>query len=186
MKMSIRAIARPAIAMQANLPLRSFERKIGLLAFATMLFLALMQPLSAHEFKAGDLSIDHPWSRATPAGAKVAAGYLVIRNAGSSPDRLVSVTSEIAERAEVHEMAVDANGVMTMRPLTGALEIAAGGEAELTPGSFHLMFMGLKRPVKEGEAFPATLTFENAGTLEVEFSVQGIGGSAGHGGHNGH
>ncbi|MFU0503132.1 copper chaperone PCu(A)C [Pseudaminobacter sp. NGMCC 1.201702] len=186
MKMPFRAIARSATAVPATLPLRSFERQIGLLALATMFFLALMQPLSAHEFKAGDISVDHPWSRATPAGAKVAVGYLVIRNAGSAPDRLVSVTSEIADKAEVHEMAVDANGVMTMRPLAGTLEIAAGDEAELKPGSYHLMFMGLKRPVKEGEAFPATLSFENAGTVDVEFTVQAIGGSAGHGGHDGH
>jgi len=187
MKISSLAVARSVTAVQMILTPHNFQRHAGfLLGLAIMLVLTAMQPLSAHEFKSGDMVIDHPWSRATPEGAKVAAGYMVIRNAGSSPDRLVSVTTQIADKAEVHEMAVDANGVMTMRPLTEGLEIAAGGEAELKPGSYHLMFMGLKQPVKEGEAFQATLTFENAGTVDVEFAVQSMSGNAGHDEHEGH
>jgi periplasmic copper chaperone A len=107
----------------------------GAIATALALMFFMCQPLSAHEFKAGDIEVMHPWSRATPEGAKVAAGYAVLKNDGSSPDRLVSATGEIAGKTEIHEMAVDANGVMTMRPVPGGLEIPAGGTVELKPGS---------------------------------------------------
>ena len=110
----------------------------------------------------------------------MAAGYLVISNEGSTSDRLVSATGEIAGKTEIHEMAVDANGVMTMRPLADGLEIPAGGEVKLEPGSFHIMFMDLKRGAKEGETFKGTLTFEKAGTVNVEFSVDAMGGGGGH------
>lgn len=153
--------------------------------FALMLVLVLCQPLSAHEFKAGDLHIGHPWSRATPAGANVAAGYLTLKNAGSQPDRLISASSEIAGKTEIHEMAVDGNGVMTMRQVTAGVEIPAGGEAALKPGGFHIMFMDLKRGPKEGERFKGTLTFEKAGTVEVEFAVEAMGGAAEHSKHGG-
>jgi copper(I)-binding protein len=132
-------------------------------------------PALAHEFKLGNLEIDHPWSRATPPGAKVAGGYFTVTNHGGAADRLMSVTSDISTKAEVHEMAVK-DGVMTMRPVEGGLEIPAGGKLELKPNGYHLMLMGLKRPAKEGESFPATLTFEKAGSVTVEFQVEGMNG----------
>jgi len=158
----------------------NFRAHALFLAFA---FLLPALPAAAHDFEIGDLAIGHPWSRATPAGAKVAAGYMTIRNAGATADRLVSVTAEIAGRAEIHEMAVDGNGVMTMRPLAAGIEIPAGGEVALKPGSFHLMFMELNQPAKEGAPFKGTVTFEKAGTLEIEFAVEKMGGPAG--GHDG-
>ncbi|MEP9375044.1 copper chaperone PCu(A)C [Mesorhizobium sp. KR1-2] len=142
--------------------------------------------LWAHEFKAGDIEIIHPWSRAAPEGAKVAAGYLVLKNNGSSPDRLISVTAEIAGKTEIHEMAVDAKGVMTMRPVAGGIEVPAGGEVELKPGSFHIMFMDLKKLPKQGETFAGTLTFEKAGTVNVRYSVEGMNGGTGHDSHDNH
>ncbi|TIX61237.1 MAG: copper chaperone PCu(A)C, partial [Mesorhizobium sp.] len=95
-----------------------------------------------------DLEIEHPWSRATPAGAKVAGGYFTIVNKGSAPDRLLSIASDISEKAELHEMGVK-DGVMTMRPVGGGLEISAGGKVELKPGTYHVMFLGLKRQPKQ-------------------------------------
>ncbi len=145
--------------------------------------ICLSAPVFAHEFKVGDIGIIHPWSRATPAGAKVAAGYLTIRNHGSAPDRLVSITGDITDRAEVHEMKVDENGVMKMSPLRDGLEIPAGGEVELKPGSYHVMFMQIKEPVKQGKPFSGTLTFEKAGTVSVEYSVESMGGTADMSGH---
>lgn len=157
-----------------------------LLSLTLVLVIAMTQALWAHEFKVGDLEIEHPWSRATPQGAKVAVGYLTVRNAAATPDRLVSATAEIAGKTELHEMAVDANGVMTMRPLPDGLEIPAGGETAFKPGGAHIMFMDLKRPVKEGDTFKGTLTFDKAGTVDVEFSVDAIGGKAqGHDDHSG-
>ncbi|MBL8581972.1 MAG: copper chaperone PCu(A)C, partial [Rhizobiaceae bacterium] len=120
-----------------------------------------------------------------PDGAKVAAGYITLKNDGNEADRLVSATGEIAGKTEVHEMAVGADGVMTMRPVEGGIEIPAGATVELKPGGFHVMFMNLKQGVKEGETFNGTLTFEKAGTVDVEFEVQAIGGTSGHDDHGG-
>ena len=164
-------------------------RRLGIAGVTLMLLFAIYQPLFAHGFKLGDLEIGHPWSRATPQGAKVAAGYLTIRNGGAAADRLVAASGEIAGKTEIHEMSVDDKGVMTMRPVTDGVEIPAGGEAALKPGSFHIMFMDLKRGVKEGERFKGTLTFEKAGTVDVEFAVEAMGGGSGGqeaGGHGGH
>jgi len=156
------------------------------LGIACLVFLtAMTHALWAHEFKVGEMEIEHPWSRATPQGAKVAVGYVVVINHGDAADRLVSATGEIAGKTEIHEMAVDANGVMTMRRLSDGLEIPAGGQAELKPGGVHIMFMDLLRPAKEGETFKGTLTFEKAGTIDVEFSVDAIGGAAGAHPHQG-
>ncbi len=162
-------------AALAASPLRSFEERFGIAVFALCLLFAGLHGALAHEFKLGDIEIDHPWSRATPPGAKVAGGYFTITNNGGEADRLVSVTSDISDKAEVHEMTVK-DGVMTMRPVEGGVEIPAGGKVELKPGGYHLMLMGLKQPAKEGESFPATLTFEKAGSVTVEFQVEGIGG----------
>ena len=168
----------------SRLLFRSFEERFGVAVFGLMLLFASNHQLLAHDFKLGDLEIGHPWSRATPVGAKVAAGYLTIKNNGSQPDRLVSVQSGVSEKAEIHEMAVDAKGVMTMRQVTGGVEIPAGGEVALKPGSYHVMFMGLKVPVKESKKFSGTLTFEKAGTVTVEFQVDKMGGqSQSHSGH---
>lgn len=156
----------------------------GLIAAFGLAAALLSTPASAHEYKLGALDIDHPWSRATLPGAKVAAGYLTIRNGGSEPDRLVSVSAEISGRGEVHEMAVK-DGVMTMRRLADGLEIPAGGEVKLAPGSYHIMFLELKTPAVEGTKFPGTLTFEKAGALDVEFSVEKAGGKTDHSAHGG-
>jgi copper(I)-binding protein len=155
-------------------------------ACAAAVFVILAQPLMAHDFNAGDLQLKHPWSRATPDGARVAAGYVKIINNGAQADRLISVSGEIAGRSEIHEMSVNAQGVMTMRP-AGGVDIPAGGEVELKPGGFHIMFMELNDAKKEGDKFAGSLTFEKAGTVDVEFWVEGMGKGAEHGaGHEGH
>jgi periplasmic copper chaperone A len=125
---------------------------------------------AAQEFKAGSIEIDNPWSRATPKGAKVAAGYLVIKNTGTDPDRLVGGTSPAAGKVEVHEMSMD-KGVMKMRPVSGGLEIKPGESVELKPGSFHLMMFDLKQQIENGKPFKASLNFEKAGPVEVQFNV---------------
>ena len=137
----------------------------------------------AHDFKVGDLQIDHPWTRATPKGAPVAGGYLKITNKGTAPDKLIGGTFVNAGRFEVHEMKTE-NGVMKMRPVAGGLEIKPGQTVELKPGSFHLMFMDLKTPVEQGKRVKGTLVFEKAGTVDVEYAVEAIGSSpASHQGH---
>jgi copper(I)-binding protein len=121
----------------------------------------------------GDLIIVEPWSRATPGGAKIGAGYLVVENRSSAPDRLIGGSFERAGRVELHEMSMVDN-IMRMRPLEQGLVIPAGGQVELKPGGFHAMFVDLKAPLKEGERVKGTLTFERAGTASVEYVVGSI------------
>lgn len=133
----------------------------------------------AHDYAQGSLHIIHPWSRETPKGANVGGGYLTIENRGSTADRFIGFSSGIAGRFEIHEMAVT-DGVMRMRPLPKGVEIAPGMTATFAPGGLHLMFMDLKKPLVKGERFKATLRFERAGEIEVEFVIDAMGA----GGHN--
>ncbi|MGV6875415.1 copper chaperone PCu(A)C [Pseudochelatococcus sp. B33] len=128
------------------------------------------------------LTIEAPWSRATATGARVAGGYLVLINKGDKDDVLLSGSTDISEKFEVHEMAVT-DGVMRMRKLDDGLPVKAGESVELKPGGYHAMFIGLKRPLREGETFTADLVFKEAGTVPVTFAVRSLGArDAGHGG----
>jgi copper(I)-binding protein len=126
--------------------------------------------VGAHDYTRGGLFIDHPWTRPTPQGVKVGAGYFVIRNRGKSPDRLVSASSPIAGKVEIHQTSVK-DGVATMREVQGGLKIAPGKSVEFKPRSFHLMLLDLKQALKQGDKFPATLVFDKAGAIDVEFQV---------------
>lgn len=155
-------------------------------AGAALAFLIGSGAAFAHSYTVGPLKIGHPWSRATPAGAKVGGGYLSIENTGGTADRLVSVSAPFAGRTEIHEMAT-VNGIMTMRPMDTGVEVPAGGKVEFKPGGFHIMFMELKQPLKQDERLKGTLTFEKAGPVEVEFKVESIGHKGGDAGaHKGH
>ncbi|CAN5350245.1 DUF1775 domain-containing protein [soil metagenome] len=125
-------------------------------------------------FKLGDLVVVSPWTRATPGGAKIAGGYLKVTNNGKSADRLVGATSSGADRVEIHAMSMT-DGVMKMRPLADGLTIKPGETVELKPGGFHMMFMDIKQPLKQGDTLKATLKFEKAGTLDVSFGVNAMG-----------
>ena len=133
---------------------------------------------SAHEYKLGSLVIGHPWSRATPTGAPVAGGYMKITNTGSTPDRLVGGSTDAAKSFEIHEMTMD-GGVMKMRELANGLEIPPGATVELKPGSYHVMMMNPAKPFVKGERVKASLTFEKAGKVDIEFAVEAIGGTPG-------
>lgn len=133
-------------------------------------------PAFSHGFESGSIRIDHPWSRATPPGAPVAGGYLKIENTGTEADRLVSATSEIAASTELHESVVK-DGIASMRPMAGPLEIAAGQTVEIGAGN-HIMFVKPVKTLKKGDEFKATLVFEKAGPVEVVFVVQGMGSRA--------
>ena len=147
-----------------------------------VLVVLFLGPVWAHGYKIGALDIGHPWTRATPKGADIAGGYLSITNKGTTPDRLVGGSLSIADRLEIHEMKMQGT-VMQMRPLPAGLEIKPGETVELKPGSFHLMFMGLKEPVEVGKRVKGTLIFEKAGTVEVEYAVEPVGQTPGHHNH---
>jgi copper(I)-binding protein len=119
------------------------------------------------------VEIEKPWTRATTPGAKLAAGYMVIRNKSASSDRLVSVSSPAAAKVETHVHIKDGD-IVRMREVKG-YEVPANGVLELKPGGAHLMFVEIKRPFKDGEKFHATLKFEKAGELKVEFHVGRLG-----------
>jgi copper(I)-binding protein len=139
-----------------------------------LLAAAVAAPARADDVKVGDLVISQGWSRATPNGAKIGSGYLTIENKGATPDRLVAVSSDIAGKTEVHEMAMK-NGVMTMRPVDDGLTIDPGKTVKLSPGGYHLMLFDLKGPLKQGDMLPLTLNFEKAGRVNVSLAVEGIG-----------
>mgnify|MGYP001333973401 CR=1 FL=1 len=144
---------------------------------------------AAHEIRAADLVIEHPWARASIGAARTGAAYMTIRNEGTAPDRLVAAASEVAETAELHTHVAEGD-VMRMRPVA-AIEIPPGGAVELRPGGLHLMLMGLRAPLREDEVFPATLTFERAGAVKIEIVVEapaarGAAGGAAGGQHRGH
>jgi copper(I)-binding protein len=167
----------------------TFRNVLACAGFAMLLAVAVVQPSAAQHQKAGDLVIETPWTRATPGGAKVAGGFLKITNTGSAPDRLIGGTLPLAESVEVHEMAM-ADGIMKMRRLD-ALEIPPGKSIELKPGSYHVMFMGLKDGLKAGGTITGTLVFEKAGTVNVVYKIAPIGaaspsGDANHGGGHKH
>jgi len=149
-------------------------RATALLVFSFIVAGLFAGSARAEDVKAGDLVISQPWTRATPGGAKTGGGYLTIENKGSTSDKLVSATAEVAGKVEVHEMAMN-NGVMTMRPLESGLAIDPGKTVKLAPGGYHLMLMELKNPLKQGDKVPVTLQFEKAGKVAVTLEVQGVG-----------
>lgn len=137
-----------------------------------LLYLSLFFSFSVQ----AQVQIEKPWARATAPGAKVAGGYMVIRNAGATGDKLVSASSPAAAKVELH-VHVNENGVMKMREVP-AYDVPAKGSFELKPGGAHLMFMDIKRPFREGEKLPVKLKFEKAGEVDAEFQVGGLGGAS--------
>jgi copper(I)-binding protein len=152
------------------------KRTLVLLALA--LGSALAVSADAQTPATATIAIEAPFARATAAMAKTATAYLTIVNSGTSDDRLVAASTPVAAEIGPHRMAED-NGVMRMRPLD-SVEVKAGGRTELKPGGIHLMLSGLKAPLKEGQNFPLTLTFEKAGAIEVTVPVGKAGAMSGH------
>jgi copper(I)-binding protein len=138
---------------------------------AVVLLLGMFFSLSIQ----AQIQVDKPWARATAPGAKVAGGYMLIRNAGGAADRLVAASSPAAARVELH-VHINDNGVMKMREVPG-YDVPAKGSFELKPGGAHLMFMDIRRPFKEGEKVTVKLKFEKAGEVSAEFHVGRLGGS---------
>jgi len=145
-------------------------------------FVILLGQLSAAQVQAGDydvgaIHIGDTWARATPKGASAAAGYLTVTNNGTAPDRLSCTSSDASAKCQIHSMTME-NGVMKMRPVDGGLEIKPGETVTLKPASVHVMFLGLNRPLEAGKTVTATLQFDKAGKVEVEFPIAAIGAPA--------
>jgi hypothetical protein len=149
---------------------------MSILSRATILtILALIPGVGTiHAQSTSPISIEKPFSRATPGGAKIGAGYMTITNKGATADRLVSASSPAAGKVEIHEMSMQDN-VMKMRELPNGLLIDSGKTVSLAPGGYHLMLLGLKAPLKKGDKVSVTLNFEKAGKIDVTLDVEGIG-----------
>jgi len=132
---------------------------------------------TAAEYDVGSIHIAQPWSRATPKGAKAGAGYMTITNKGTAPDKVSCVSDDASAQCEIHSMTME-GGVMKMRPVDGGLEIKPGESVTLKPGAYHMMFLSLKHPLEQGGRVKATLKFDHAGTIDVEFPVLAIGAAA--------
>ena len=134
---------------------------------------------------ANDVMVKDAFARASAVStAKAGAVYMTLSNQGEAPDKLLQITTQSAESAEVHESA-EKDGVATMRPVEN-LEIPAGGSVELKPGGYHIMLMGLKAPLKKGDMIMLQLKFDHAGLVNVMAHVGDVaeehahtGGSAG-------
>ena len=127
----------------------------------------------ATDYKVGSLAISGPWSRATPKGAQTAIGYMTIKNNGTTTDRLIGGSIDVADTFELHSMVME-NGIAKMRELKD-VEIKPGQTIEFKSGGSHVMFVNLKHPLSKGEHVKGTLIFEHAGTVQIEYDVEGIG-----------
>jgi periplasmic copper chaperone A len=131
----------------------------------------------AHSFKLGEITIGHPYARTTAAGQASGGGYLKLENSGAD-DKLLSATAEVATSVELHSMSMEGD-VMRMRQVDG-IALPKGKTVELKPGGLHIMFVGLKAPLKNGDKFPMKLKFEKSGEVTVTVNVEAGGGELKH------
>ena len=141
-----------------------------ILAALAALFLLAAAPALAHDVKAGDITVIHPWARASSGMARSGGVFMTIANDGSRAERLTAAHADIAAKTMLHKTVMDGN-VMKMMPVKDGIVIPGEDSVELKPGSYHIMLMGLKAALKEGSTFPLTLTFEHAGSVTVEVKV---------------
>lgn len=138
---------------------------------AVLAVAALLFPAYAHDtFTLGSLEISGAFGRATLPNAPVGGGYLTITNAGTEDDVLIAATSPVASDVTLHSMTLEGD-VMKMAELPGGIAVPAGETVILAPGGLHIMLMGLKAPLVEGEAVPLTLVFAKAGAIEITLVV---------------
>ncbi len=142
--------------------------KSNLLAAATLLTLtgaALADDTTA------TITVNDPYARSSMASSATGAAFMMVTNGSDQDDRLVAAKSDIAERVELHTHIEDANGVMQMREVEDGFAVAAGETHALKRGGDHVMFLGLKQPLNDGDIIPLTLSFENAGDVVVDVPV---------------
>jgi copper(I)-binding protein len=146
-------------------------------AFALALAQLSALPAQAKDYDVGSIHISQPWARATPKGASSAAAYMTITNNGTTPDRVSCVSSDASGKCQIHSMTMN-NGVMQMRPVVGGLEIKPGATVTLKPSGLHVMLTDLKHPLAQGKTVKITLKFDHAGTVDVDYPIEGIGAAA--------
>ena len=155
-------------------------RTLSKLALAALV-IGFVTPALAQGAGNTSITVEQPWARVTPGSAKTGAVYMTLDNKSATADRLTGASSDVADKLQIHEMKVE-NGVMQMREAPDGLPIPAGGSVVLKPGSYHVMLIGLKKPLTTGEKIPLTLTFEKAGNISVTVPVQAMGAAQDKGG----
>jgi copper(I)-binding protein len=146
-----------------------WTRLTGLSGLALAAALAGSVGPATSKTRAASIEARDAWARPAQAGA--GAGFVTLRNLGPGPDRLIGAASPWVERVEVQATSMT-GGVMRMRPVAGGLEIAPGRSVTLAPGGYHLMLLGLKRPLKPGDQAPLTLQFERARPVRIHLTVR--------------
>lgn len=135
----------------------------------------------AQGYRIGDIHVADPQARATAPGQPAGAVYLSMENRGAAADSLIAASSPAAKAVEIHTMSMQGN-VMRMRQVPG-IPLAPAQKIAMTPGhGYHIMLIGLTQPLKLGDRFPLTLSFEQSGALEVSVQVVDTGaiGKAAH------
>ena len=140
-------------------------------------FLAAATQIAAAQGAKSSIEVTDAWARAMPKGAKTGAAYITVVNKGATDDKLVGASAPLAAEAQLHTTIND-NGVMKMRPVS-AIDVKPGATVTLKPGGLHLMLMGVKEPLAEGQSFPLTLTFAKAGKIETTVQVKKVGAMSG-------
>ncbi|MBI3505441.1 MAG: copper chaperone PCu(A)C [Proteobacteria bacterium] len=137
--------------------------------FAAILLVMAAIPALAQQTP---IKVETAWARASAGEARTGSAYLTLHNMGNEPDRLLSVSTPVAGKAELHNHIMVGN-VAQMRPVD-AIEVSPGSPTVLQPGGLHVMLLDLKAPLKAGQSFPVTLTFARAGKIEATVAVQGL------------
>lgn len=132
-------------------------------------------PENAAKAKLGSLVLTDGYLKAMVPGQPVGGGFVTIRNDGKEPDKLVSISTPLSTRGELHEMSMQGS-IMKMRKVPDDFAIAPGQTLTMEPGGYHLMFMGMKMPFKAGDTVTVTLTFEKAGKVDLAMPVVKIHG----------
>ncbi|MBP6310477.1 MAG: copper chaperone PCu(A)C [Arenimonas sp.] len=140
--------------------------KAKLFTTFALLFLLSLNSVLANS----TMQFSNAWIRATPPNAQVAGGFVEINNQGND-DRLLSISSALSSKVEIHEMQMQGD-VMQMRQLKDGLQIPGKEITTLKPGGMHLMFIKPKQALTEGQKISATFFFAKAGKREVVFTVR--------------
>lgn len=146
-------------------------KRIGFLLLILLLFVTITSACGGA--KGPDIQVTGPWARQSPMAATNGAAYMIIENRGHEDDALIGADADVSDVVEIHEMVIDENNVMHMKPVAGQrLVIPARGKVALKPGGYHIMFIGLKNQLKEGDVIDLTLKFEKSGEMKVQAPVK--------------
>lgn len=137
----------------------------------TLLSAALLTGLLTSTAAWAEIMVKDAYVRSSTPNSKTGAAFMMLMNRSDADDRLISASSDISKRVELHTHIEDENGVMKMTELEDGMAIPAGGMHHMKRGGDHVMFMGLNESLVQGEEITVTLTFEKAGDVEVTIPV---------------